>query len=64
MVGVLFIVATVAGVQSVGFLGPILGDPDYLTNFFANKNQVIIGALLDLIGAGAFVSLAVMIFQS
>ena len=39
-----------------------LSDPDYLSHFAANKNQVLIGAILDLIGAGAFVGLAIMIF--
>lgn len=62
MVGVLFIVATVAGVLSLAFLGSPFADPDYLTNFAANKNQIITGALLDLVGAGAFVSLAIVIF--
>jgi hypothetical protein len=62
IVGVLFTVATVAGVLSVVLLGPVLGDPDYLINFSASNNQVIVGALLDLIGAGAFVGLAVVIF--
>ena len=54
-VGILFIIATVAGFLSVAFLGSMLADPDNLGNFSANKNQVITGALVDLIGAGAFV---------
>ena len=61
-VGILFIVATVAGILSVAFLGSVLADPDYLINFSRNANQVIIGALLDLLGAGAFVGLAIVIF--
>jgi nitrate reductase NapE component len=61
-VGVLFIVATVAGVLSVAFLGSVLADPNYLLNFAAKGNQIIAGALLDLVGAGAFVVLAVVIF--
>jgi len=62
IVGLLFITATVAGFLSVAFLGPVLADSDYLMTFSANKNQVITGALLDLIGAAAFVTIAVMIF--
>ncbi len=62
IVGILFIIATVTAVISVAFLGPILADPDYLISFSANQNQVIIGALLDLLGAGAFVGLAIVIF--
>ena len=62
IVGVLFILATVAGFLSVAYLGPVLADPEYLINFSANANQVIAGALLDLLGAGAFIGLAVVIF--
>lgn len=62
IVGLLFIIATVSAVISVAFLGPVLNDPDYLISFSENENQVIIGALLDLMGAGAFVGLAVVIF--
>jgi hypothetical protein len=62
IMGVLFIIATVAGVLSVVFLGSILDASDYLVEFSENENQVIVGALLDLIGAGAFVGVAVMIF--
>ena len=62
IVGVSFIIATVAGVLSVAFLGSPLADPNYLTNFAASENQIITGALLDLVGAGAFVSLAIVIY--
>jgi uncharacterized protein DUF4386 len=61
IVGALFIVATAVAVSSVAVLGPILDDPDYLVNLAAHENQVIMGALLDLVGAGAFVGLAVVI---
>ena len=44
-VGILFIIATVAGVLSVAFLGVVLADPDYLNNFAANESQVIAGAI-------------------
>ncbi|MBC8509267.1 MAG: DUF4386 domain-containing protein [Anaerolineales bacterium] len=62
IVGILFIIATVAGFLSVAFLEPVLADPDYLMSFSANKTRVIIGALADLIGAAAFVGLAIVIF--
>jgi len=63
IVGVLFMISTIAGILSMFvFLGPILADPDYLGNVSANKNQAVIGMLLDLICAGAFVGLAVVIF--
>jgi hypothetical protein len=62
IVGVLFIIATAAAVLSVVLLGPVLAGPDYLISIAENNNQVIIGALLDLLGAGAFVVLAVVLF--
>ncbi|MFC1878769.1 DUF4386 domain-containing protein [Chloroflexota bacterium] len=62
IVGILFITATAAAVLSVVLLGPVLADPDYLNIFPVNGNKVILGALLDLIGAAAFVALAVVIF--
>lgn len=62
IVGILFIIATVAAIISVALLAPTLSDPDYLVTFSENKTQVVIGALLDLVGAGAFIALAVVIF--
>jgi hypothetical protein len=62
IVGVLFIVGTVAGVLSVVFTGSILGDPDYLIKVFANENQIIIGALLVLIMGFALAMVPVMLF--
>ena len=62
IVGVLFITSTVAGVLSVIFLGSILNASDYLIKVSKNESQVIIGALLELICAGAFLGIAVMLF--
>ncbi len=62
IVGVLFIIGTVAGVLSVVFLGPILDAPDYLFQFSANKTQVIIGALLVIIMGVALAMVPVMMF--
>ena len=61
-VGVLFIIATVAAILSVAILDPILKDPDQLLIFSENGFQVIGGVILDLVGAGAFVTLAIVIF--
>jgi hypothetical protein len=46
IVGVLYIVATVAGMISAVF-GPNLDAPDFLANLSANGNQVLIRALLE-----------------
>lgn len=45
IVGVLFIIGTAAGMLGLLFVGPILGDPNYLIKFSESKNQVIIGVL-------------------
>ena len=63
IVGVLFIIATVAGVVgNLSFSKPILDNPDYLINASANGNQVIIGALLLLIAAFAAASIAIWLY--
>ncbi|MGB6369714.1 MAG: DUF4386 domain-containing protein [Atribacterota bacterium] len=61
IVGVLFITATVAGILSVVFSGPI-DAPDYLINVSANATQVIIGALLVLIMAFACAGIAIWLY--
>ena len=47
--GVIFIIATVAGLLATA-LTPVLTGTDYLTRFSAHTNQVAAGALLYLIG--------------
>jgi hypothetical protein len=69
IVGVLFIIATVAPIISavplsvvpLGFLGSE-GDPDYLTAVSENENQVLIGALLWLIMAASVVAIPIVMF--
>jgi len=62
IVGVLFITATVASILAGLLLQPVLDDPDYLSNATANENRVAIGALLELVAAGAVVGTGVMLF--
>ena len=62
IVGVLFIVGTVAGSLSIVFTAPILDNPDYLVIVSANENQIIIGALLVLIMGLALALVPVMMF--
>ena len=58
-----FIIATVARVPSaLAILQPILAAPDYLVRVAEDNSKVITGALLDLLGAGAFAGIAVAIF--
>lgn len=60
IVGVLYIIGTVAGVVSLFVMGPVLNDP--LVQFSANQNQVAIGALSVLIMALALAMVPVMMF--
>ena len=63
IVGVLFIIATIAGVlNKFVFIGSILDAPDYLINVSANENQVLIGMLLELIMGAIIVGIPVMLF--
>jgi hypothetical protein len=62
IVGVLFIIGTVAGVLSVVLTSSILNGPDLLTAVAANENQVIIGALLVLTMGLALAMVPVVIF--
>ncbi len=49
IVGILFILATVAGAISALLLTSTLGAPNFLTKIYENQNQMIIGALMILI---------------
>ena len=62
IVGVLFIVATVAYSLGVILLDPFLGGSDYLTNISANENTLIIGTFLVLIDAVAVAGIAIVIY--
>jgi len=62
IVGILYIIGTVAGILSVVVTGPILGDSDYLAKVAANANQLTIGALLVLLMALALAMVPVMLF--
>ena len=62
IVGVLFIIGTVAGVLSVVFTSPILNDPDYLIKVSANPNQIALGALFVLTMGFALAMVPVVIF--
>lgn len=62
IVGVLFVVGTVAGVLSIFFTGPILSDPDYLAKVSSNQNQIIMGVLFVLIMGLALSMIPVMMY--
>lgn len=62
IVGLLFIIGTVAGILSVVFTQPILGSSAYLTEVSANQSQLILGALFVLIMGFALAMVPVMLF--
>ena len=63
--GVVFIIATVAGLLAgvlEGVFGPVLTGADYLTSLSANANQVTAGALLYIIAYFASAGIAVVMY--
>lgn len=62
VVGVLYIMGTVAGILSLVFTGPILESPDYLLQVSMNPNQIVIGALSVLTMGLALAMVPVMMF--
>jgi Domain of unknown function (DUF4386) len=62
IVGVLFIIGTLAGIASVVIAGSVLGDPNYLTKIAANANPIVLGALFVLIMGLALAFVPVVIF--
>lgn len=62
IVGVLFIIATVAAAAGVALLGSVLGEPDVLARVTANETRVIVAGLLDLVTAGCVVAIPVLLY--
>lgn len=62
MVGVLFIVGTIAGIPSVIVTGAVLGDSDYLVIVSANENKIIGGSILVLIMGFALSMVPVVLY--
>ena len=62
IVGVLFIIGTVAGVLSGITSGPVLNDPDYLVKVAANEDKIALGAFLVLVMGFPLAMVPVMMF--
>ena len=62
VIGILFIIGTVAGILSVVFAGSILNAPDYLIKISANENKIIIGALFVLVMGFVLAMVPVIMF--
>lgn len=62
VVGVLFILAAVTAIVGLNLYNPILKDPNYLTEGSEHANQVIMGALMELILVVSAVGTATTMF--
>ncbi len=62
IVGVLFIIGTVAATLSIVFTEPLLSEPDYLMKISAHESHIIIGALFVLIMGLALAMVPVLMF--
>lgn len=62
MVGVLYILAAVTAIIGFVLYQPILNDPEYIINGFANETQVIWGAFNELILAFSVIGISVLMF--
>ncbi len=60
--GILFIVATVAGLLGSGLIGSIVGAPDYLVQIAASKNLIVVGALLAFVAAAGSAGIAIALY--
>jgi Domain of unknown function (DUF4386) len=61
-VGIMFILATVSAILGLVFYQPILTGPDYLINGAAHANQVILGALMELVLVCTAIGTAIGLF--
>lgn len=62
IVGVLYIVGTVAGVLSVVFSGPTVNAPDVLRQVSATRPQIVVGGLFVLLMGFALALIPVLVF--
>src|SRR5947209_13723920 len=62
IVGALFLLTEVTALMGLFLYGPILNGPDYLVNGFANKNQVILGVVMELLLVCSNIGTAVGLF--
>lgn len=62
LVGIFFIIGTVAGVSSGVVTGPVLGGSDYLAKVAANESKIALGALLVLVMGFPLAMIPVLMF--
>ena len=63
IVGALFLLSNVTFLLgAVAFIEPVLGAPDYLTLASESRAQVVLGVLLELTNALAYIGIAVLVY--
>jgi Domain of unknown function (DUF4386) len=62
IVGVLYIIGTVAGILSLVFSGSILSDPNYLIKVSENQNKIVTASLLVLTMSFSLAMMSVVLF--
>jgi hypothetical protein len=62
IVGVLFIIATVSAILTIGILGTTLDPSEYLTDVEANETQVVLAVIFWLILAVSVLGIGVMMY--
>jgi hypothetical protein len=62
IVGVLYIIGTIAGILSVVFLGNTLSDSNYLVQASENQNQIVTASLLVLLMGFSLAMMSVVLF--
>lgn len=62
MTGILFLAGYLGIFLGSAFYAPILDAPDYLSQIFPNKSQVIVGMLIELINDAAVIGIPIMLF--
>lgn len=62
VVGVAFLMGTIAQIVGVALVSPILGAPDYLAEISANEGRVLFGALFQFIGGVACTGIALALY--
>ena len=63
LVGAFFLVSNVTFIfGAIGLIEPLLGAPDYLSLVSANRSQILLGVLLEITNAIAYLGIAVLMF--
>ena len=63
IVGALFLISNVTFLLgAMAFVGPIIGAPDYLTLASANKAQMTLGVILEIVNGIAYIGIAALMF--